>query len=262
MTDEKKRSFVNSQGDSHKYDNLHEHPDDHHEFFDASTNHHTHTGLIPVGMTQADLEFLRSGNATIGLKVTSASPGALGLLGFGLTTFLLNLANAGVFPLNSMILAMGICYGGIAQIIAGIMEFTRGNLFGFIAFVSYGLFWWSLCFTIMFPSMGYLKMPTADGMACYLFIWGVFSFIMLVGTFLKRLPVMLSWVFFTVVILFALLAAAKWTESDAVEKAAGIEGVICGLSAIYLAAAEILNELAGRQVFYVGLRPPLAVPKK
>jgi len=142
------------------------------------------------------------------------------------------------------------------------MEFTRGNLFGMIAFLSYGLFWWSLCFTIMFPAMGYLSMPTADGMACYLFIWGVFSFIMLVGTFLKRLPLMLSWVFFTVVILFALLAAAKWTESASIEKAAGIEGAICGLSAIYLAGAEILNELAGRQVLYVGARSPLPATKK
>jgi len=184
------------------------------------------------------------------------------LLGFGLTTFLLNLANAGVYHLNSMILAMGICYGGCAQIVAGIMEWTRGNLFGMIAFISYGFFWWSLVFTITFPTLGYLKMPDDNAFACYLFIWGLFSLIMLVGTFHKRLPLVLSWVFFTVVILFALFAAAHWTGSTAVKRAAGIEGVICGLSAIYLAAAEILNEFSGRTVLYVGARLPVPVPKK
>ena len=52
-----------------------------------------------------------------------ANPAPLGLLGFGITTVLLNLVNAGVFPLDTVILAMGICYGGIAQIIVGVMEY-------------------------------------------------------------------------------------------------------------------------------------------
>ncbi len=75
-------------------------------------------------------------------KLANAAP--LGLLGFGLTTVLLNLVNAGFFPLNSMILAMGLVYGGIAQVIVGAMEYKRGNTFGTTAFTSYGLFWISL----------------------------------------------------------------------------------------------------------------------
>ena len=91
-------------------------------------------------------------------------------------------------------------------------------------------------------------------MACYFFIWGIFSLIIFVASYLKRLPLVLSWVFFTAVVLFALLAAYHWTLSPGVLKAAGIEGVVCGLSAVYLAAAKIFNEAAGRQVLYVGLR--------
>ncbi len=60
--------------------------------------------------------------STIIIKDTTANPAPLGLLAFGLTTVLLNLHNAGFFEMNSMILAMGIFYGGLAQIIAGIME--------------------------------------------------------------------------------------------------------------------------------------------
>ena len=72
--------------------------------------------------------------------VKSVNPAPIGLMGFGMTTVLLNLHNAGFFPLSSMILSMGIFYGGLAQIIAGIMEYRNGNMFGMTAFTSYGLF--------------------------------------------------------------------------------------------------------------------------
>ncbi|MFL9598738.1 acetate uptake transporter, partial [Aeromonas veronii] len=67
-----------------------------------------------------------------------ANPAPLGLMGFGMTTILLNIHNAGFFPISAMILAMGLFYGGVAQIIAGIMEYKRGNTFGVTAFTSYG----------------------------------------------------------------------------------------------------------------------------
>jgi succinate-acetate transporter protein len=69
-----------------------------------------------------------------------ANPAPLGLLGFGITTVLLNIHNAGLYPLGSMILAMGIAYGGLAQVLAGAMEFKKGNTFGTLAFSSYGLY--------------------------------------------------------------------------------------------------------------------------
>ena len=85
---------------------------------------------------------------------TTANPAPLGLLGFGMTTVLLNLANAGIYNLGSMILAMGFFYGGLAQIFAGWMEWKKGNTFGLTAFTSYGLFWETLVFLILMPSWG------------------------------------------------------------------------------------------------------------
>jgi uncharacterized protein len=62
-------------------------------------------------------------NVTVAeVRYLTANPAPLGLMGFGMTTVLLNLHNAGIYPLGSMILAMGIFYGGIAQVIAGTME--------------------------------------------------------------------------------------------------------------------------------------------
>ncbi|MBP8039986.1 MAG: acetate uptake transporter, partial [Aeromonadaceae bacterium] len=67
-----------------------------------------------------------------------ANPAPLGLMGFGMTTVLLNIHNAGFMPISAMILAMGLAYGGLAQVIAGILEFKKGNTFGLTAFTSYG----------------------------------------------------------------------------------------------------------------------------
>ncbi|HAI7507546.1 TPA: acetate uptake transporter, partial [Escherichia coli] len=73
-----------------------------------------------------------------------ANPAPLGLMGFGMTTILLNLHNVGYFALDGIILAMGIFYGGIAQIFAGLLEYKKGNTFGLTAFTSYGSFWLTL----------------------------------------------------------------------------------------------------------------------
>lgn len=201
-----------------------------------------------------DAATLQSGKGILQIKDRTADPAPLGLLGFGLTTFLLNLHNAGVYPMNSMIFAMGLCYGGAAQIIAGIFEFTKGNMFPMVAFLSYGFFWESLIFLLVIPKLGYTTAPDHMAMGCYLFIWGVFSFIMFVGTILHKRPIMLSIVFFTVVVLFALLAARHWADDEETEVAAGVEGIICGLSAIYMAAAIMWNSWAGRTVLWVGNR--------
>jgi hypothetical protein len=169
-----------------------------------------------------------------------ANPAPLGLLGFGLTTVLLNLANAGAFPLDSMILAMGIAYGGLAQVIAGIMEFRRGNTFGTVAFASYGLFWWSLVVLLVLPKITGFAAPSAASLASYFIMWGIFTFAMFFGT-LKANRALQS-VFMSLTILFFMLAIAQFAGNATFTKITGIEGVVCGFSAVYLGVAEILNE--------------------
>ena len=167
-------------------------------------------------------------------------------MSFGMTTVLLNLHNAGLFALGSMILSMGIFYGGIAQIIAGIMEFKNGNTFGTTAFTSYGLFWLSLVGIILLPALGWAKAPSDIAMAAYLFMWGLFTFLMFIGTL--KLNRALQVVFATLTILFWLLAARDFTGSAAIGTIAGYDGILCGFSAIYAACAQVLNEVYGRKV--------------
>src|SRR5579862_772684 len=128
--------------------------------------------------------------AALNIKDGTANPAPLGLFGFGMTTVLLNLHNAGIIGLSSVILAMGICYGGAAQVIAGIMEWKKNNTFGTTAFTSYGFFWLSLVALLILPKIDPKWAPDDSAMACYLGIWGLFTFGLLIATF--RLSVALQ----------------------------------------------------------------------
>jgi uncharacterized protein len=182
-----------------------------------------------------------------------ANPAPLGLMGFGMTTVLLNLHNAGLFTLGSMILAMGIFYGGLAQVIAGIMEYKKGNTFGTVAFTSYGLFWLSLVSLIILPGTSFWSVeaePFAFG--SYFVMWGIFTFLMFFGTL--KLNRALQVVFSTLTILFALLAIGDFTGNSVITIIAGYEGILCGASAMYASIAEILNSLYGKTILPIGNR--------
>lgn len=179
-----------------------------------------------------------------------ANPAPLGLCAFGLTTVLLNLHNAGFFELNSMILAMGIFYGGLAQIIAGYIEAKKNNTFGLTAFTSYGFFWLSLVGLILLPKLGWAEPASEGGMIAYLSIWGVFTLLMFFGTL--KLNRALQFVFGSLTILFFLLVAGDATGNDSIKHLAGYEGIICGASAIYTGMANVLNEVYGRTVLPIG----------
>jgi succinate-acetate transporter protein len=180
-----------------------------------------------------------------------ANPAPLGLLAFGLTTVLLNLANAGFYKVDSMILAMGLAYGGLAQIIAGAMEFKKGNTFGTVAFSSYGFFWWSIVGLIVLPNAGLgVSASETNGMAAYFFMWGLFTFVMFFGTLKANRAI--QFVFMSLAILFFLLTAHELSGNSTLGTITGYEGVICGLSAVYLGLAEVLNEAHGKAFLPIG----------
>lgn len=181
-------------------------------------------------------------------RLARSNPASLGLMGFGMTTVLLNLLNAGIIPSSGwgVILAMALFYGGITQIIAGILEFKNGNTFGTIAFCSYGSFWLSLVALLVFPALGWAVAVDSTSMGAYFVMWGIFSIFMFICTLkLKR---GLQVVFISLVVLFFLLATADLTGIGVIKTIAGLEGIFCGASAIYVASAEVLNEIYKKTV--------------
>ena len=183
------------------------------------------------------------------LDVT-ANPAALGLTAFGVTTVLLNLSNAGYFALGSMILAMGIFYGGLAQVIAGIMEWKKSNTFGMTAFLSFGFFWLSLVTLLVLPKLGLAAAPSATALAAYFAMWGLFTLVMFVGSLKtnRALQVVLG----LLTVLFFLLAIGEITGNANVVTIAGYEGILTGFAAIYAGLAQVLNEMYKRTVAPLG----------
>jgi succinate-acetate transporter protein len=178
-----------------------------------------------------------------------ANPAGLGLLAFGMTTVLLSLHNLGLFGLDSTILTMGIFYGGIAQIIAGIFEFKKGNTFGATAFTSYGLFWLTFVFINNTLNLG-MAGPGNASLGAYFAMWGITTLFLFIGT-LKATRA-LQVVFLTLTILFFIVAIKDASGISDIAYVAGAVGVLCGGSAIYTAFGEVLNEQHGRTLLPLG----------
>lgn len=180
----------------------------------------------------------------------TANPAPLGLLGFGMTTILLNIHNAGVFPINSMILGMGLFVGGLAQIMAGAMEWKQNNTFGTTAFTLYGVFWLSFAAMVLLPGET-TAAPTGDvAKGFYLLVWGIFTLCMFIGTL--RITRAHQIIFGSLTILFLLLAIGDFTGIEMITRIAGWEGIFCGASAFYAAIAQVLNEIYEETILPMG----------
>ena len=178
-----------------------------------------------------------------------ANPAGLGLLAFGMTTVLLSFHNLGWFGLDSTILSMGLLYGGIAQVFAGLFEFKNGNTFGATAFTSYGLFWITFVFinTLVVPGMA--GADTAS-LTAFFAMWGVLTLFLFIGT-LKSTRA-LQVVFLTLTILFFVVAIHANTGITDVGYLAGVIGIICGGTAMYTSFGEVLNEQHGKTILPLG----------
>jgi hypothetical protein len=191
------------------------------------------------------------------LKV--CNPGPLGLAGFGLTTVVLSCVNAGILPPEAAagVVPLAFAYGGVAQLIAGALEFKTGNTFGMVAFTSYGLFWWWFAFLRWTVGAGWLKAPPASAVATILLMWGVFTFLLWIVSF--RLSKAVWSVFLLLWITFFLLAFGDFNYFIGTVncgRIGGWIGLLTGIDALVVAFIEVLNATAGRVVISLG-RPIL-----
>ena len=177
-----------------------------------------------------------------------ANPAPLGLCGFALITWLLSLINNGTYTDENigLVLAMGLAFGGTAQMIVGMLEYKKGNTFGFTAFTSYGAFWWSFALLKIFFSEG----VTAPFVGWYLVAWGTFTLMMFLGTLAKTRA--LQAIFLSLTITFYLLATGDFTGDHSISHIGGNFGLLTALLAFYLATADIINESFGYTILPIG----------
>ena len=182
-----------------------------------------------------------------------ANPAPLGLGGFGLTTVILSLVNAGVLPAGGeqVVIPMAFAYGGLIQILAGLLEFRTGNTFGTVAFLSYGAFWWWFALLVLLGGHGVLDLSQAGStIGVALIGWGVFTLYMWVATF--RLSKALWWVFLTLWVTFFLLGFGALLGMHALHTAGGWLGLVCGLLAMYTSFGLVTNTVFGKTVVPLG----------
>ncbi|KQR91691.1 MAG: hypothetical protein CMH36_12410 [Microbacterium sp.] len=178
-----------------------------------------------------------------------ADPGALGLAAFALTTFVLSVANAGWIPdAGAGALALALFYGGIAQLLAGMWEFVKGNTFGAVAFTSYGSFWLAVWFLLTNDALA--KAAGADGLAVFFLAWTIFTFYMTIGAIKASRIVLL--VFIALLITFVLLTIGAFSGSATATNIGGVVGLVTAVLAWYGSAASVINSTWGRTVLPIG----------
>ena len=177
-----------------------------------------------------------------------ADPAPLGLAGFALTTFVLSCVNAGWVHKGTepIVLGLALAYGGLAQLLAGMWEFKKGNTFGATAFASYGAFWISFWAFVVFYSGKVPKADAAQAVGLYLFAWGIFTLYMWIASFKTTAAVNL--IFFLLTITFFLLAFGEWKNSSGLSKLGGYFGLITALAAWYASFAGVINSTFGKVV--------------
>jgi succinate-acetate transporter protein len=188
-------------------------------------------------------------------KSVLANPAPLGLIAFGLTTVILSLINAGILPKGGepVVLPLAFAFGGLIQMMAGVMEFRAANTFGTVAFLSYGAFWWWFALLVLLGSHGVLDLSQAGStIAVTLIAWGVFTLYMWIATF--RLAKALWFVFLTLWITFFLLGFGDLLGAHGLSQAGGWMGLLCGLLAMYTSFALVTNSTFGKAVLPVGAR--------
>jgi len=180
-----------------------------------------------------------------------ANPAPLGLAAFGVTTVVLSSINAGLLPpeATAAVVPLAFAFGGLAQLIAGVLEFANGNTFGTVAFTAYGAFWLWFSTLVWTIGAGWLKPPSPAGIATTLLMWGVFTSFLWVCTFKAPKGIFATFLFLSAT--FFMLAAGDFGWAPG-KKLGGILGLVTGSIALYVSFAEILNTTFDREVLPLG----------
>lgn len=184
---------------------------------------------------------------------TLADPGPLGLAAFALTTFVLSFANAGLITAEPVVFGLALMYGGIAQVLAGMWEFAKGNTFGATAFTSYGAFWLSFWYLTNHTDLSVVTGDQAShGVGLWLLAWAIFTAYMWIASFRTNLA--LVSVFTLLTITFVFLALGDLTTTSGLTKVGGWFGIATAVAAWYTSFAGVTNSTFKRTVLPVGAR--------
>ncbi len=184
-----------------------------------------------------------------------ANPAPLGLFGFGITTLMLSLVNANLINGADLfaVIPVALAFGGIAQFFAGMWEFRTGNVFGAVAFTSYGAFWISfyVLVNITLAPIAKAGVPAVNSsLGAYLWVWSALTACLFVCTFASARAI--SVLFLLLLVTFILLAIGNSGGTSNIIHAGGYFGIATAVVALYTATAEVMKAQYGRWILPVG----------
>jgi succinate-acetate transporter protein len=180
-----------------------------------------------------------------------ADPAPLGLGAFAMTTFVLSVVNAGWVPdtVEPVVFGLALAYGGLAQLLAGMWEFAKGNAFGATAFSSYGAFWISFWWLTGHTDLSKAGADAGKGVGLYLIAWAIFTAYMTVAALRVNTAVLAVFVLLTIT--YVVLAIGEFGGSSGVHKLGGYLGILTALAAWYASFAGVSAFTHKRQLLPV-----------
>lgn len=187
-----------------------------------------------------------------------ADPGAWAVTAFATTSFMLGMYNTHLISQGGLAVVFPVAFffGGLIQIIVGVLEVARGNVFGAVVFGTYGPFW--VIYAAIQTWYG-SKIPAQSAhsaVALFLAMFAVLTFYFFIASL--RTDMVLVAVFlliFAGLVLLAIGAGEQWLR---VTKAGGWVTLAFAVLAWYHAASDVISFTFGRRVLPVGSLKPTA----
>ncbi len=194
-------------------------------------------------------------DSKIDQRNTLADPSALGLFGLAIITLVACSQKFGLTDGTSGVMGWAIFLGGCMQLIAGIIDFKKNNVFGGTAFVAYGFFWLAIAFgwavgNGMFGEFAAAAFdPKQTGMAFVAYL--ILSTFMTIGAL--RTTKVLFFIFLAIDFLFIGLSLSTFgIASEATHFLAAASELVISLLSFYAAGANVLNQHFGKPTFPLG----------
>jgi uncharacterized protein len=187
-----------------------------------------------------------------------ADPAGLGLTAFAATTFFLSAVNAGWIKASAVGVVFGLAlfYGGIAQLLAGMWEFAKGNSFGAVAFSTYGAFWLSFWYLNVHTDLSKASPKDAQhAIGLYLLIWALITAYLMIAAL--RVNTVVLAVFVLLTLTFIALGIGEWggkAPGVGLSKVGGYLGLVTAIVAWYGSFAIVTNFTFKKVVLPVGPR--------
>ena len=185
-----------------------------------------------------------------------ADPGPLGLAAFAGTTFFLSVINTNMLgaSVQTVVLGLALFYGGLAQVLAGMWEFVKGNTFGAVAFTSFGAFWMSFWYLLNHLPSGAKFEDQVHGVGVYLLMWAIFTAYMTVGATRVSLAVLAVFALLTLTFIALTIGWLGYSQADFAKNSSswihvgGWLGLATALAAWYASFAAVTNSTFKRVV--------------